>query len=103
MSEVVNDKTSRRKRSLPENCLFDNRTLPSAEIAQENNLTCYITAELNSSLITNEGYEFNIGDGKNYGGYNNTRLTVGVEYLVSIGVIITIEVLDKNDHHKTSL
>lgn len=87
VSQVPNDST-RRKRSLPGHCP---EKVSSYESAQVNNKTCYITAEINSTMVTGQGYKFPLGDGKNYGGYNNAPLTEGENYQVSVGVIILLD------------
>ena len=51
-----------------------------------NHTGCYITAQFQPSDINGAGKEFNIGDGRVYGGYFNQALDFGVEYNVQLVV-----------------
>lgn len=49
--------------------------------AMDRNLTYYVTAEINATLIDTEGqYVFYIGDGRYYGGYENHPLEPDISY-----------------------
>ena len=51
-----------------------------------NHTGCYIAAQFQPSDINDAGKEFNLGDGRVYGGYFNQALEYGVEYYVLLVV-----------------
>ena len=53
---------------------------------------CYITAEINGALITNDGLTVNLGDGEDYGGYYNAPLVPDTEYGLVLAVTVHFQV-----------
>ncbi|KAF6024946.1 hypothetical protein EB796_016746 [Bugula neritina] len=80
---VVQKETStskRKKRSsvqLPPECDLDSN--------------CYITAEIDSSLVDSEGYDFRVGDGKTYQDYYNAPLEPNQDYKIYQAVTVQME------------
>ena len=74
---VKNENSKVIKRSAIEECDLDSDN-------------CYITAELNSTLIDDDGYIFYIGDGKDYGGYINKPLQPLHSFLIYTAVLFTV-------------
>lgn len=83
---------SRRRRSLPSQC--EESSLSSYYLAMEYELTCYVAAEIDSSLVKKSGYKFILGDNQNYGRFTNiepdaqvSSVTIGVRWsYVSLGM-----------------
>jgi len=81
---VVQKETStskRKKRSfvqLPPECDLDR--------------DCYIAAEIDSSLVDSDGYDFRVGDGKTYQDYYNTPLEPNQDYKIYQAVTVQMEV-----------
>ena len=57
--------------------------------------TCYITAEIDSKLIDDDGYIFYIGDGKEYGGYINKPLRPLTSYSIELVLSVYMEQVNK--------
>ena len=49
---------------------------------------CYITAQLESELVEDEGHIFNIGDEKEYGEYVNKPLEPEISYSAEVIVVV---------------
>jgi len=54
---------------------------------------CYITAEIDSSLVDSGGYDFRVGDGKTYQDYYNAPLEPNQGYKIYQAVTVQNEVL----------
>ena len=50
--------------------------------AIKDNLNFYIAAEIQNNPVRNESWEFNVGDDKKYGAYENKGLESGEHYVV---------------------
>jgi hypothetical protein len=79
------DTPTQIRKHLYRNCLQGG--LKSYVEAVKENKTCYITADLSPSYFTEDDYDFFIGDGKVYGGYQNAPVTGGESYHLFVGVI----------------
>jgi len=53
---------------------------------------CYITAEIDSSLVDSDGYDFRVGDGKTYKDYYNSPLEPNQGYRIYQAVTVQMEV-----------
>ncbi|KAF6034416.1 PTPRT [Bugula neritina] len=92
---VVQKETSaskRKKRSsvqLPPECDLD--------------LDCYITAEIDSSLVDSDGYDFRVGDGKTYQDYYNAPLEPNQDYkiyqAVTVQMEVSLEIISPEESH----
>ena len=49
---------------------------------------CYIAAELEIDSVDDKGHVFNIGDGKDYGGYVNRALEPEIPYSAEVVVVV---------------
>lgn len=89
---VVNKDSTKRpkKRSVGDSGQCDHLEIYNATNSKDS--ICYITAELSSSDIGEEGYVFVIGDSKRYGRYYNGPLEAGQEYSAHIVITIQLEV-----------
>ncbi|XP_067932574.1 receptor-type tyrosine-protein phosphatase alpha-like [Watersipora subatra] len=54
-------------------------------------MTCYITAEIPGSLVTDDGLIVNIGDGQTLNGYYNAPLKPETNYSLVVGLIVYLE------------
>ncbi|KAF6033512.1 hypothetical protein EB796_008181 [Bugula neritina] len=52
---------------------------------------CYITAEIDSSLVDSDGYDFRVGDGKTYQDYYNAPLEPNQDYKIYQAVTVKTE------------
>ncbi|KAF6032892.1 hypothetical protein EB796_008796 [Bugula neritina] len=52
---------------------------------------CYITAEIDSSLVDSDGYDFRVGDGKTYQDYYNAPLEPNQDYKIYQAVTVQME------------
>lgn len=66
--------------------------LTNYSVAEREGYPCYIAAEIDASTIQQSGYEFLLGTGGNYGGYENVRLIDGEKYTVYTGVVVVLDV-----------
>ena len=73
----------------------DTDNLYNYTIATQLNLPCYITAEINGDLVADEGFTFNVGDGKTFGNYYNAPLEPYKEYSLAIQIIVDAGVRNK--------
>jgi len=53
---------------------------------------CYITAEIDSSLVDSDGYDFRVGDRKTYQDYYNAPLEPNQDYKIYQAVTVQMEV-----------
>jgi len=84
---LVQKKTRSKRAVSSSNCIpsSDSQSVSRASLTLTQ--SCYITAEIlanDTKLSTPGGYEFNVGDGKSYNGYINTKLSSATEYDVWI-------------------
>ena len=83
----------RRKRAtIFENSVCSTEDLFDYKRATELGLMCYITAQINGALITNDGLTVNLGDDEDYGGYYNAPLVPDTEYGLVLGVTVDFQV-----------
>jgi len=81
---ILIQKNTRRKRAVSSsNCIpsSDSQSVSRASLTFTQG--CYITAEIlanDTKLSTSGGYEFTVGDGKNYNGCTNTKLIPSAKY-----------------------
>ena len=75
---------SRRRRSLPSQC--EEESLFGYDLSVSWRSTCYIAAEIESSLVGRSGYRLILGDGKDYGGFKNVEPADQVSS-VTIGIL----------------
>jgi len=80
---LVQRKTRSKRAVSSSNCIpsSDSQSVSRASLTLTQ--SCYITAEIlanDTKLSTPGGFEFTVGDGKNYSGYTNTKLASNKEY-----------------------
>jgi len=82
---LVQRKTRSKRAVSSSNCIpsSDSQSVSRSSLTLTG--SCYITAEIlanDTKLSTPGGYEFTVGDGKNYNGYTNTKLIPSTKYNV---------------------
>ncbi len=87
-----------RRSSSATPCGLPHDMLMSYQISQEEELTCYVAAELDS---IKEVY-FVVGDNKTYGGYLNAPLVTGKTYDVWVGTVLTVDGVTAASYSKTA-
>ena len=60
--------------------------------ASQLSLSCYVTAEVSGSKMTEDGLIIDIGDGSTVEGYYNAPLQSNVEYNVIVALVVQVEV-----------
>ncbi|XP_067932743.1 receptor-type tyrosine-protein phosphatase delta-like [Watersipora subatra] len=81
--------SKRKKRyALFENSTCDSDSLYGYETAAELGMTCYITAEIPGSSVTDDGLTVNIGDGQTLNNYYNAPLEPETNYTLAVGLVV---------------
>ncbi|XP_067932719.1 receptor-type tyrosine-protein phosphatase T-like [Watersipora subatra] len=69
----------------------DSDSLYGYETASELGMTCYITAEIPGSLVTDDGLTVNVGDGQTLNNYYNAPLEPETNYSLAVRLIVYLE------------
>ena len=72
------------------NCTTEH--LSNYSYATKLGLQCYVTAEIEATLVSGDGLRVNIGDGKLYNGYYNAPLGIDTDYMLAISLAVTLKV-----------
>ncbi|XP_067932647.1 receptor-type tyrosine-protein phosphatase alpha-like [Watersipora subatra] len=79
----------RKKRyAIFKNSTCDSDSLYSYEKSAELSMTCYITAEIPGSSVTDDGLTVNIGDGQTLNNYYNAPLEPETNYTLAVGLVV---------------
>ncbi|XP_067932699.1 phosphatidylinositol phosphatase PTPRQ-like [Watersipora subatra] len=71
--------------------VLGNQSLYGYDTSAEVVMTCYITAEIPGSLVTDGGLTVNIGDGQTVNNYYNAPLKPETNYSLVVGLIVYLE------------
>ena len=72
------------------NCTTEH--LSNYSYATKLGLQCYVTAEIEATLVSGDGLRVNIGDGKLYNGYYNAPLGIDTDYMLAVSLAVTLKV-----------
>ena len=73
-----------------ETCRLDQQF--SYQLATSLGQPCYVAAEVEGSLVKDEGLSFTIGDGSIIGTYQNVPLQQNTEYSVAVAIVVHAKV-----------